>query len=79
MGEKLTRDEMLELVARIYRAEGTEEDAARDLGLFIAICTHPSSTDILFWPELVPELQGRVPTVEQVVELAMADREGASS
>jgi hypothetical protein len=71
MAEKLTLDEMLELVARIYRAEGTEEDAARDLGLFIANCTHPSSTDILFWPELVPELQGRVPTVEQVVTLAM--------
>lgn len=79
MREKLTRDEMLELVARIYRAHGTEEDAARDLGLFIANCNHPSSTDILFWPELVPELQGRVPTVEQVVELAMAGREGASS
>lgn len=71
MAEKLTREEMLDLVARIYRAEGTEEDAARDLGLFIGNCTHPSSTDILFWPELVPELQGRVPSVEQVVALAM--------
>jgi hypothetical protein len=71
VAEKLTRDELLALVARIYRAEGTEEDAARDLGLFIANCTHPSATDILFWPELVPELKGRVPTVEEVVELAM--------
>ena len=71
MGEQLTREEMLSLVARIYRAEGTEEDAARDLGLFITNCVHPSATDILFWPELVPELQGRVPTVEEVVVLAM--------
>ena len=71
MAGKLTRDEMLELVARIYRAEGTEEDAARDLGLFIANCIHPSSTDILFWPELVPELHGRVPTIAEVVALAM--------
>ena len=71
MAENLTRDEMVELVTRIYRAEGTEEDAARDLGLFIANCTHPSSTDILFWPELVPELQGRVPPIAEVVALAM--------
>jgi len=70
MGERLTRDEMLALVTRIYRAQGTEEDAARDLGLFIANCAHPSATDILFWPELVPELKGRVPTVEEVVHLA---------
>ena len=71
MADKLTRDEMLALVARIYRAQGTEEDAARDLGLFIANCAHPSATDIIFWPELVPELAGRVPTVEEVVDLAM--------
>jgi hypothetical protein len=72
--EPLTRDEMLALVARIYRAEGTEEDAARDLTLFIANCVHPSATDILFWPELVPELKGRVPTVEEVVVLAMGPK-----
>jgi hypothetical protein len=71
MAERLTRDEMFALVTRIYRAEGSEEDAARDLGLFIANCVHPSPTDILFWPELVPELQGRVPTVEEVVNLAV--------
>lgn len=71
MGEKLTREQMLALVTRLYRAEGTAEDASRDLGLFIANCDHPSSTDILFWPELVPELQGRIPTVEEVVDLAM--------
>jgi hypothetical protein len=72
MGRELSRDEMLALVARIYKAEGSAEDAARDLGLFIANCRHPSGTDIIFWPELVPELAGRVPTAEEVVELAVS-------
>jgi hypothetical protein len=71
MADKLSRDQMLTLVGRIFRAEGTEQEADADLDLFVANCVHPSKTDILFWPELVPELAGREPTVEEVVELAM--------
>ncbi|MCI0702575.1 MAG: hypothetical protein L0241_15940 [Planctomycetia bacterium] len=71
MAEKLSREEMRELVTRIYRAKGTGEAAAADIALFRANCVHPSGIDIMFWPELVPELAGRVPTVEEVVDLAM--------
>jgi len=71
MAEKLTREQMLGLVGRIFRAEGTEREADADVELFVVNCAHPSKTDILFWPELVPELAGRVPTVEEVVDLAM--------
>jgi Colicin immunity protein / pyocin immunity protein len=71
MGQKLSRDEMLMLVGRIFRAEGTEQEADADIELFVANCAHPSGTDLIFWPELVPELRGRVPTVEEVVDLAM--------
>lgn len=71
MREKLSRDQMLTLVGRIFQAEGTEQAAEADIALFAANCAHPSKTDILFWPELVPELAGRVPTVEEVVDLAM--------
>lgn len=71
MARKLTRDEMIALVGRIYRAKGTAEQADADVALFVANCAHPSGTDIIFWPELVPELAGRVPTVEEVVDLAM--------
>jgi len=71
VGAKLSREEMLALVARIFRAEGTEKQADADIELFVANCVHPSGTDIIFWPELVPELAGRVPTVEEVVDLAM--------
>jgi hypothetical protein len=71
MSQQLSREEMLELVARIYRARGSGEDAQEDIELFRANCVHPSGIDIMFWPELVPELAGRVPTVEEVVDLAM--------
>ncbi len=71
MAEKLSRDQMMILVGRIFQAEGTEQAADADIALFVANCAHPSKTDILFWPELVPELAGRVPTVEEVVDLAM--------
>jgi hypothetical protein len=71
MADKLSRDQMMTLVGRIFRAEGTEQEADADIELFVVNCVHPSKTDILFWPELVPELAGRAPTVEEVVELAM--------
>lgn len=71
MPDKLSRDQMVALVERIFRAEGSEQAADADIALFAANCVHPSKSDILFWPELVPELAGRVPTVEEVVELAM--------
>ena len=71
MADKLPREEMMALVERIFRAEGTGEQADEDVELFVANCLHPSKTDLIFWPELVPELRGRVPTVEEVVDLAM--------
>jgi hypothetical protein len=77
MADKLSRDQMLVLVGRIFRAEGTEMAADADIALFVANCAHPSKTDILFWPELVPELAGRVPTAEEVVDLAMNGGAGA--
>ena len=76
MGEKLSRDQMLTPGARIFRAEGNEQAADADIALFVANCAHPSKTDILFWPELVPELAGRVPTVRKVVDLATMRRGG---
>ena len=73
MAQKLTRDEMLSLVERIFRAEGTEAEADADVELFIANCRHPSGSDLIFWPDLVPEYPpGHEPTALEVVALAMA-------
>ena len=43
--------------------------------LFTVNCKHPSSTDLMFRPSLVPELpQGREPTAEEIADLAMRGR-----
>jgi hypothetical protein len=42
------------------------------LELFIAKCKHRSKSDLLFWPNLVPELpQDRGPTAEEIADLAI--------
>ena len=65
----LTREEMAEIVSRVSAcAEGHDFY----LELFLANCKHPSGTDLIYWPDLVPELpQGREPTAEEVAELAL--------
>ena len=68
----LTRQEMAEIVSRIMTsAEG------RDfyLELFQVNCRHPSGTDLLFWPDLVPELpRGRDPSAKEIADLALQGR-----
>lgn len=51
---ELSRDEMLNLVARILRAEGTEEEADADVERFIANCKHRDGSDLIFWPNGFP-------------------------
>jgi hypothetical protein len=67
----LTREEMVEIVSRVLAVDSVAE---RDfyLELFLINCKHRSGSDLLYWPNLVPELpQGREPTVEEVADLAM--------
>lgn len=64
----LTRDEMIEIVSRALQA-GPERDFYVEL--FRVNCRHPSTTDLLFWPDLVPELpKGRLPTAEEIADVA---------
>jgi hypothetical protein len=63
------RDEMIEIVKRIMACQ---DDQIFYVQLFVANCKHPSETDLIFWPDLVPEFSGdREPTVEEIVDLAM--------
>jgi hypothetical protein len=65
----LSHEEMAEIVSRIT-AHGEHRDFY--LELFRAKCRHPSGTDLIYWPDLVPELpQGREPTAEEIAALAM--------
>jgi hypothetical protein len=72
VAERLSREEMADLVARICAAEGTEYESEADIELFLANCNHPSGTDLIFWPDLVPDFpSGHEPTVAEMVDLAM--------
>lgn len=47
------------------------------LELFLVNCRHPSGTDLIYWPDEVPELSpGREPTAAEVAELALRGRAG---
>jgi hypothetical protein len=66
---RLSRAEMAEIVSRVM-ACGEDHDFY--LELFLVNCKHPSRTDLIFWPNLVPELaKNQQPTPEEIAELAM--------
>ena len=65
----LSREEMAEIVARVM-ACGADSDFY--LEVFRVHCKHPSGTDLIYWPDLVPELpQDREPTAAEIADLAM--------
>lgn len=68
----LSRAEMAEIVSRVIAC-----DASRDfyLELFLVNCAHPSGSDLIFWPDLVPDLpKDREPTAEEIADLALRGR-----
>src|ERR1043165_4852955 len=68
----LTRKEMITLVERILRAEGTQAEQDADIQLFEANCKHPEGSDLIFWPGGVPHDPDRPErTAEEIVNLAM--------
>ena len=60
---------MVEIVSRVMAcADGYDYF----LELFRVNCKHPSGTDLIYWPNQVPELpQGREPTAAEIAELAL--------
>lgn len=62
----MTRTELVELVTRIMRGGGTEEDQESWIALLEANVPHPCVTDLIFYPE------GPEPTPEEVVDVALS-------
>jgi hypothetical protein len=61
--------ELTEVVSRVMACS---PDHDFYLELFLAHCKHPFGTDLIFWPDLVPELtKGCEPTAAEVAELAL--------
>jgi hypothetical protein len=68
----LSREEMTEIVSRAMTSGGDHDFY---LKLFSVNCRHPSRTDLIYWPNLMPELpQGREPTVEEIASLGLRGR-----
>jgi hypothetical protein len=67
----LSPEEMAEIVSRV-RAGGKDHDFY--LELFVVNCRHPCGTDLIYWPDLVPEFQGREPTAQEIAGLALRGR-----
>jgi hypothetical protein len=70
---KLTREEMITLVDKIQRCEGTEEEIDAAVELFQANCLHPSGSDLIFWPHGFPHHPNLPePTTEEIVDKALS-------
>ena len=68
----LTRAEMTEIISRIMAGDDDEDFY---LQLFEVNCRHPAGTDLIFYPDDVPELPtDQEPTAEQIAMLALPDR-----
>jgi hypothetical protein len=68
----LSRVEMVEIVSRVMAVDA---DWDFYLELFLVNCKHPSASDLIYWPNLVPELpQDREPTAEEIADLALRGR-----
>jgi len=65
---RLSKEEMAEIVSRIQ--EGDDNDFY--LELFLVNCLHPAGTELIYWPDEVPELpRDREATATEIAELAM--------
>ena len=65
----VSRAEMVEIVSRVTASAA---DADFYLELFVLNCKHPSGTDLIFWPNLVPGMPlDRDPTAEEIADLAL--------
>jgi hypothetical protein len=55
--EKLTREEMIDLVGRLQRGEGDDEQAAAWIDSLSRSLPYPRISDLIFYPdeELTPE------------------------
>ena len=73
MNRKLTRAEMIALVEKIRRAEGSEEEIGAAVELFVANCLHPDGSDLIFWPHGFPHKPDLPePTTEEIVDKALS-------
>jgi len=69
---KLSRSEMIALVAAIQSASGSEEEQDRMVEIFDHNCLHPEKNGLIIWPHGHPHDSAKPePTPEEIVEKAL--------
>jgi hypothetical protein len=70
--QKLTRQELLQLVGRIMAADGTEQELNEMVALFDHNCVNPKKNGLIFWPHGFPhDPTKRNPTAGEIVDAAL--------
>jgi Colicin immunity protein / pyocin immunity protein len=69
MTQRLSRDELVDLVGRLMRAEGGESDQDAWLDLIERSVPCPHVSDLIYWPP-----GGRELRAEEIVDRALAYR-----
>jgi hypothetical protein len=69
MVKKLSKSELVELVARLLRAEGSEEEECEWLELIERNVPHPEVAGLIYWPDQYG--LSEEPSAEEIVEKAL--------
>lgn len=68
---KLSKEELIDLVDKIRKVEGTEAEIDVMVQIFEANCQHPAKTDLIFYPD--DHFEGNSePATLQIVEKALS-------
>ena len=69
MANKLSKRALIELVEKIIRVQGTEEEVNEWVHLFEQNVLHPEASGLIFWSSDYG--LGRSPSAEEIVEAAL--------
>ena len=73
--DRLTREELIDVVERIMNVDGSEEEIDRLIDLFQSNVLDPEATNLIFWPAEHPRNpEGRELTAAEVVDIALQYR-----
>lgn len=70
MAQKLSKDELVDLVARLLRAEGSEEETLQWLELIEQNVPDPNVQGLIYWPNRYG--LDNEPSAEEIVEKALS-------
>ena len=70
MVDKLSREELIELVEKILKVEGNEDEVTDWVNLFEDNVPHPEASGLIFWPSRYGLASN--PSAEEIVDKALS-------